>query len=367
MRFAFTILFYSAAGTLPVEFEDLFTFPEDPEADVMKIGGKRTSQELFSDEPVGRTPRSTAGTPFGSTSGEETDSEVSWEDAIKRFASSPTMSLDVWDQDHTLTDFEEPSGIPSFPIAENPEADVMKFGGKRTRQALFSGEPVGKTSRSAAGIPFGSTSGEETDSKVSWEDAIERFASHPTMSLDSWDQEHTLTDLEDLTHRRTVKEILLDEMIHYGVRVPTEKVVSRVIQEHGTDAPKAEKINAMRRFFLSSLLHPLWFHELLSANRNAPPARIHQHIASPLFRQINEVPPRYLDEEFVKVATGLWDRYCLERLNIENIHPPCTEKRILSVVDGRPIYRWVLSDTMVKAALMDELRAERLRILASRP
>jgi hypothetical protein len=163
----------------------------------------------------------------------------------------------------------------------------------------------------------------------------------------------------------SAREILLVEMILQGIHVPAEQVMSRVIQELPSENLGVEQIKAMRRNILSLFVHPVPFHELLLANKDAPPARIHQLITEQFHIFKIPVSPRYLDAAFVERATVLWTRFCLDRLEDQFRNPPCKLKRIFSAVHGRPLYGWALSKDMQEAALIEELFFERTGLLVS--
>lgn len=205
---------------------------------------------------------------------------------------------------------------------------------------------------------------------VSWEDALIRFESSPTESLDDWEPDSTfpgfLSDVIILnTAPKSMRQIVLEELINEGIRVPAESIQLRLIAENHIESWTIEEIQAMRRSILYLLLHPVWFHEYLRAQKTELDDRKRKVIVATLRSHEVQLPSRYLDAEFVDRSIILWNRYCLSMLKIEISDPPCKFRTIHSAFDGRPIDGWTLSNEMQKAALVDELEWERTKSLVS--
>ena len=142
------------------------------------------------------------------------------------------------------------------------------------------------------------------DSLVSWEDALTRFESSPTESLDDWEPDSTLPGfLSDViilhTAPKSMRQIVLEELINEGIRVPSENIQLRLIAENQIESSTIEEIQAMTRSILYLLLHPVWFHEYLRAQKTEIDDRKRKLIAATFRSNEVQVSSRYLDAEFV--------------------------------------------------------------------
>jgi hypothetical protein len=96
-----------------------------------------------------------------------------------------------------------------------------------------------------------------------------------------------------------MRQIVLEELINEGIRVPSENIQLRLIAENQIESSTIEEIQAMTRSILYLLLHPVWFHEYLRAQKTEIDDRKRKLIAATFRSNEVQVSSRYLDAEFV--------------------------------------------------------------------